>query len=51
MAFIIIDYKRPNCSEEIEFPVETYYLYDIPICEECGARMQETGRTEEIPEE
>jgi tRNA(Ile2) C34 agmatinyltransferase TiaS len=51
MAFIIIDYKCPKCGEKIEVPVETYYSYDIPTCEECGTRMQETGRTEEIPEE
>ena len=41
-------YACPSCGEKINMAVETWYPWDIPICEDCDIKMVEISRVKEF---
>lgn len=51
MGYIEINYKCPKCGYEDSQGVETWYLIEPLICEECGEVMIEISREQESEED
>ena len=41
-------YGCPACGKKINMAVETWYPWDIPVCEDCDIEMVEISRIREF---
>ncbi|MCK5603562.1 hypothetical protein KAR91_16880 [Candidatus Pacearchaeota archaeon] len=41
-------YECPACGKKVNMAVETWYLWDVPACEDCDIDMVEISRIMEF---